>query len=153
MTNASTLRQSTLRAGTAGGLAMIPFAAMFRANDMRVNEYGRKSLELLVGEVGSPTREILMFGQHMVISWSAALPLLWWLGRTEVGRGTRALVGLGYGTAFYIVVNSWLLPLAFGDPSPWRLGLATIVPSLFIHLVFGVVVAVFAPTKSAPRDL
>jgi hypothetical protein len=128
---------------------MIPFAAMFRARDMRVNEYGRKTLELLVGDVASPTRELLMFAQHVVISWAAALPLLWWLGRTELGRGTRALVGLAYGTTFYVVVNSLLLPLAFGDPTPWRLGPATIVPSLFIHLVFGAVVAVLAPAEIA----
>ena len=38
------LGRASVRAGTAAGLAMIPFAAVFRARGLRVNEYGRKTL-------------------------------------------------------------------------------------------------------------
>ncbi|MBX3027126.1 hypothetical protein KF840_19665 [bacterium] len=130
------LVRDALRAGTIAGIAMIPFAAVFRAADLRVNEYGRKTLALLVGDVPPPAHHLLTFVQHLVISWTAAVPLLLIL-RGVADRRRRVLVGLAYGAAFYVAVNSLALPFAFGDPTPWQLGLATIVPSLTIHLVYG----------------
>jgi uncharacterized membrane protein YagU involved in acid resistance len=132
-----------LRAGTVAGLAMIPFAAVFRFSGLRVNEYGRKTLELLAGEVAPPLNYLLTFVQHLVISWLAAVPLLLFLQNID-DRRVRILAGAVYGAAFYAVVNSLALPFAFGDPTPWQLGFATVYPSLTIHLVYGVAIAVVA---------
>ena len=141
------LLRATLRSGTAAGLAMIPFAAVFRGFGLRINEYGRKTLELVVGDVASPLRDVLMFAQHLLISWVAAVPLLLVLARIA-GRRQRILVGAGYGAGFYVVMNSLALPLAFGDPTPWQLGAMTVLPSLTVHLVYGVVLALVAPVRA-----
>ncbi len=133
----------TLRAGTVAGLAMIPFAAAFRARGLRVNEYGRKTLAHLVGDVAPPLHFLLTFIQHLVISWLAAVPLLLLL-RSIADRRARLLLGAAYGAAFYVILNSMALPFAFGDPTPWQLGFTTIYPSLLIHLVYGFAVALMA---------
>ena len=122
---------------------MIPFAWLFRARGLRVNEYGRKTLALVVGDVAPPLHTLLTFAQHMLISWLAAVPLLLALRRIDARR-TRLLVGAVYGAGFYVAMNSWALPLAFGDPTPWQLGFETVYPSLFIHLVYGVAIALTA---------
>lgn len=138
--HASALIREALRSGTLAGLAMIPFAWLFRSQGLRVNEYGRKTLELLVGDVAPPLHGVLTFGQHMLISWTVAVPLLFWLGALA-RRRDRLLAGVIYGAGFYVAVNSLALPLAFGDPTPWQLGFETIYPSLWIHLVYGFCVA------------
>jgi hypothetical protein len=132
--------REVLRTGTVAGLAMIPFAMGFRASGLRINEYGRKTLDLIVGDVAPALDTGLMFVQHMVISWIAALPLLLVLPRLA-RRRDRLLAGLAYGAGFYVVMNSLALPIAFGDPTPWQLGFSTIYPSLFIHVVYGVAIA------------
>jgi uncharacterized membrane protein YagU involved in acid resistance len=139
------LARDALRAGTIAGLAMIPFAAVFRAVGLRINEYGRKTLALLVGEVPPRLHDLLTLVQHLAISWVVAVPLLLVL-RGVAGRGARVLVGLAYGAGFYVVVNALALPWAFGDPAPWSLGFATVAPSLAIHLVYGAVVGLVART-------
>lgn len=132
-------------AGTLAGIAMIPFAAFFRARGLRVNEYGRKTLALLVGDVAPPFDFVLTFVQHMIISWSAAVPLLILLASPGAGgRSRRIALGAAYGAAFYVAVNSLALPLLFGDPTPWALGFETVYPSLVIHLVYGAVLAATA---------
>lgn len=140
--------REVLRTGTVAGLAMIPFAAVFQRLGLRVNEYGRKTLELFVGSVSPPVHYVLTFIQHLAISWVVAVPLLWLLRRLPRKRD-RILVGLAYGAAFYIAVNSLALPFAFGDPTPWRLGFAVVYPSLFIHLVYGFTVAILARPAEA----
>lgn len=132
--------REALRTGTIAGLAMIPFAAVFQRLGLRVNEYGRKTLDVFVGDVSAPVHYLLAFGQHLAISWVVAVPLLVLLGGLSRKRD-RLLVGLAYGAAFYVVVNSLALPFAFGDPTPWRLGFAAVYPSLLIHLVYGFTVA------------
>jgi len=128
---------------------MIPFAAVFRSWDLRVNEYGRKTLGLLAGDLAPRTYYLLTFIQHMIISWLVALPLLVLLAKVS-DRRSRILVGVGFGAAFYVVVNSLALPLAFGDRTPWALGFATVYPSLVVHLVYGLVLALVArPGESA----
>jgi len=127
---------------------MIPFAAVFQRLGLRVNEYGRKTLELFVGEVSSPVHYLLTLIQHLAISWVVAVPLLLLLGGLS-RRRNKLLVALAYGATFYAAVNSLALPLAFGDPTPWRLGFAVVYPSLFIHLVYGFTVALLArPAKT-----
>lgn len=137
------LIREALRTGTFAGLAMIPFAAAFRAWDLRINEYGAKTLALLIGEVAAPLHYLLTLAQHLLISWLVAAPLLIMLSCISRTRG-RILAGLLYGAGFYVAVNSLALPFAFGDPTPWELGLRTVYPSLVVHLVFGFVVALLA---------
>ena len=140
-----------LRSGTIAGLAMIPFAAVFRLCGLRINEYGRKTLELLVGDVAPPLHVLLTLVQHLVISWVVAVPLLW-LVRGMGDRRARVLVGTTYGAAFYVAVNSFALPFAFGDATPWALGFGAVYPSLVIHLVYGFAVALTAsPSRSSAR--
>lgn len=143
------LAREALRAGIAGGVAMIPFAAFFRARGLRINEYGRKTLALFVGDVAPPLHLLLTLVQHLIISCLVAVPLLLLL--TRVAGRARLVTGVLYGAAFYAVVNSLALPFAFGDPTPWQLGFATIYPSLSIHLVYGLVVALMA-RPGAPWD-
>jgi len=50
-------------------------------------------------------------------------------------------IGAVYGLAYYVVINSFALPLFFGDPTPWQLGFSFIYPSVLIHLVFGICIA------------
>jgi uncharacterized membrane protein YagU involved in acid resistance len=134
------LFRETLRSGTVAGLAMMPFAAVFRMFDLRINEYGRKTLELIVGVVSPQLHNVLNFAQHMIISWIAAVPLLMLLANIT-GRRARILAGVVYGGVFYVALNSLALPLAFGDPTPWTLGFSTVLPSLVVHVVYGAVVA------------
>lgn len=144
-----TLLREALRTGTVAGLAMIPFAAVFQRLGLRVNEYGRKTLELFVRDVSAPVQYLLTFVQHLAISWVVAVPLLMLLGGLSRKRD-RLLVGLAYGAAFYVAANSLALPFAFGDPTPWRLGFAVVYPSLLIYLVYGFTVALFARPGAAP---
>jgi uncharacterized membrane protein YagU involved in acid resistance len=138
-----TVIREALRAGTVAGLAMTPFAAVFQRLGLRVNEYGRKTLDLFVNDVSAPVYYLLAFVQHLAISWVVAVPLLLLLGGFPRKRD-RLLIGLAYGAAFYVTVNSLALPFAFGDPTPWRLGFRVVYPSLLIHLVYGVTVALLA---------
>lgn len=141
--NVRAVVREALRSGTIAGVAMIPFAAVFRSFGLRVNEYGPKTLQLLVADAPAPLHSLLILIQHIVISWFAAVPLVVVLGGTS-DRPIRVLVGALYGAAFYIVVNSLALPFAFGDATPWSLGLVTVYPSLIVHVVFGVAVALGA---------
>lgn len=144
------LAREALRAGVTAGIAMIPFAAFFRARGLRINEYGAKTLELLVGPVAGPLHYLLTLIQHLAISWIVAVPLILWLGRVSRPRD-RIGSGLVYGAGFYVAVNSLALPLAFGDPTPWQLGFETVYPSLVVHLVYGLVVALLArPVGATP---
>jgi uncharacterized membrane protein YagU involved in acid resistance len=128
-----------LRAGILAGLAMVPFAAVFRARGLRINEYGRKTLELFVGHVTEPAHTVLTFVQHLLISCVVTVPILLVIARVP-RRRDRIWIAVVYGAGFYVVVNSLLLPLVFGDPTPWQLGFETVYPSLFIHLVYGFVI-------------
>ena len=130
------LVRETLRSGTLAGLAMIPFAAVFRARGLRINEYGRKTLELVVGDVPPGLHDVLTLVQHVVISWILAVPFLL-VVRGVRDRGRAALLGAAYGAAMYLLLNAWALPVAFGDPTPWQLGFDTVYPSLVVHLVYG----------------
>lgn len=143
------LIREALRTGTVAGLAMIPFAAVFQRLGFRVNEYGRKTLELFAGSTSPSVHYLLTFAQHLVISWIVAVPLLLWLVRVPRKRD-RILVGLAYGAAFYVAVNSLALPFAFGDLTPWSLGFTVVYPSLIIHLVYGFTVALLSrPARAA----
>lgn len=130
------LAWESLRSGTIASLAMIPFGLLFRAMDVRIGHYGKKLVEVMFGELPLALFRALVLAEHLVIGWLTTWPLLLML----VWLGTRVpawITGLFYGAAYYVAINSLLLPLAFGDPTPWQLGFSTIYPSLIVHLVFG----------------
>lgn len=133
----------SLRSGTYASLAMIPFGLLFRALDLRVGHYGKKLVDVIFGELSLPVFRAVLLAEHLVIGWVSAAPLLWLLFATRE-RFPALLCGALYGAAYYVLLNSLALPLAFGDPLPWQLGWSTIYPSLIVHIVFGLVVAATA---------
>lgn len=133
----ATVRE-TLRSGTIASIQMMPFGLLFRWLELRVGHYGRELLLILTGPLPLPVFSGLLLIQHFVIGWLSTWPLL--LAMRVVGganQGVMLLLGLAYGAGYYALLNSWLLPRAFGDPLPWALGTATVLPSLIVHLVFG----------------
>jgi len=121
-----------LKSGTLAALAMVPFGLAFRAAGLRVGYYGPKFAALYLPDPTPP----LLFAQHIVLGWISALPLVLLIARVALPFGPVA-AGALYGVLYYVAVNSLALPLTFGDPTPWQLGLDVIVPSLVVHLVFG----------------
>lgn len=140
------LVREALRSGSLAGIAMIPFAAVFRARGLRINEYGRRTLALIVGDVSPRVHDALTFVQHLVISWMLAVPLLLLIRGTD-DRRRATMLGTAYGAALYVLLNACALPLAFGDPAPWRLGFDVVYPSLVVHLVYGAVLGWLAPRR------
>lgn len=135
------LAWESLRSGTIASLAMIPFGLAFRALDVRIGHYGQKLAELTFGSLPPLPFRVVVLAEHFVIGWLSAAPLLVLL--VALGRRLPALAtGAAYGAAYYVALNSLLLPWAFGDPTPWRLGFQTILPSLVVHLVFGISISV-----------
>lgn len=132
-------------AGMVGSLAMIPFGLALRATGHRVNVYGELLVQALLGRP-SP---IAMFVQHLLIGAVAAVPLWLALARTD---GRHRAIGVAYGAAMWLVVNSLALPLAFRRPTPWELGWSAIWPSLLVHLVYGLVTAVALDRAPASRS-
>lgn len=142
------LTREAVRAGLLAGLAMIPFAAVLRAQGLRVNEYGRKTLALLVSNEGPMAHGLLVFVQHLFISVLAAAPLIGILVSIR-SRAVRVLVGTLYGALFYACVNAWALPRLFGDPLPLELGFEVVYPSLLIHVVYGFVLGYATRSRNA----
>lgn len=78
--------------------------------------------------------------QHLVLGWLSAVALVPWpLHRLSTAGAT--LAGLAYGAAYYVGINALALPWYFGGRFPHQLGLAVVLPSLAVHLVFGAAVA------------
>lgn len=121
-----------LRSGTIASLVMMPAGLLFQALGWRIGHYGPKFAALWIAQPGPA----VLFLQHLVIGWVSTWPLLWALVRSPAGRWPIA-AGAVYGAGYYVAVNSLALPLAFGDPLPWQLGLKTVVPSLIVHVAFG----------------
>lgn len=122
----------SLISGTIAALAIMPFGLAFRTAGLRVGHYGPKFAGLFVTDPGPA----VLFVQHLVLGWLSALPLLLLLRRSALPVGPLA-AGAIYGVGYYVTVNSLALPLFFGDPTPWQLGPAYILPSLVVHIVFG----------------
>ena len=132
-----------LRSGTIASVAMMPFGIFFKWLGLRVGHYGPKLGEVLFGAQPEPWMQILLLGQHFLIGWVSAVPLLvFWLWRSP--RAIRLVDGLVFGALYYVTVNALALPWVFGDPFPWQLGWPYIYPSLVVHLVFGLSIALTA---------
>lgn len=125
----------SILSGTVGALAMIPVGLLFRALEMRIGHYGPKFASLYLQSPGPAA----LFIQHLVLGWISALPLcLLPLHRASIW--TALTIGSVYGALYYAAINAWALPLYFGDPLPWNLGIEVIIPSLVSHIVFGAAV-------------
>lgn len=133
------LKRSVI-SGLIASVVMMPFGALFRMFDMRVGFYGPKFAGLFIDNPPPP----FVFAQHFVLGIISAIPLLLVLNANSA-TSTRLVLGLAYGVGYYVLVNSLALPLYFGDPLPWSLGIATIIPSLVVHIVYGVAVALADP--------
>ena len=123
---------ASLVSGTVAAIAMVPFGLAFRASGLRVGYYGPKFASLFMNSPGP----MALFAQHLFLGWISAFPLVVLLGTVRT-KWSPVLIGAIYGALYYVVVNSVALPLYFGDKLPWQLGIATVIPSLVIHLVFG----------------
>ena len=121
---------------------MIPVGLLFSGVGLRINVYGQKLVQLFFGQFSKGVRFALFVLEHFVVSWLAAIPLLLLLIRCR--QPPSLVVGLLYGLGFYVLVNSLLLPLVFGDLTPWKLGVATVAPSLLVHLAYGGALALSA---------
>ena len=149
--NASSARllNEAVRSGTIASLVMIPFGLLFKALGLRVGHYGPKLGEFLFGSAPQLSMQVLLFVQHLVIGWLSAIPLLlFW--RWVSPRPVHLSDGFLYGALYYAAVNALALPAIFGDAFPWRLGWSYVYPSLVVHLVFGLSLAVTArPVRQA----
>lgn len=133
------LGQATCLSGLAGGLAMIPPGLLLRrVLGYPLNVYGELLLKTVLGR--APLG--LLLAEHAIISVAMAAPLVGLLVWRRVGHAVS--LGVAYGAAIWLAVNSLALPLAFGRPSPWHQGWSAIWPSLGIHVVYGVVAAAVA---------
>jgi len=136
----SDLAKETIRSGSIAAIVMMPFGLFFSRMGLRVNEYGRKTIQLIFGDLQPGLQFALVIIEHFLISWMVAVPLLLILLRTHK-RISALLVGSVYGIVFYVLMNSLSLPWFFGDPTPWQLGFKTIYPSLLVHAIYGLSVA------------
>ncbi len=122
----------SVRSGTIASLVIVPLSPLFKAFGLRIGHYGPKFAALLFDD----PQPWLLFIQHLVIGCLSAAPLLVILVRTDAFR-RPILAGATYGALYYVAVNSLALPIFFGDPTPWQLGAATVLPSLIGHVIFG----------------
>ncbi|HQR98207.1 MULTISPECIES: hypothetical protein [unclassified Polaromonas] len=134
------LVKESIRSGTIASIAMIPFGFVFQLLGLRVGHYGKKLLEVFFTNYSEMTFRLLMFIEHFVIGWLSAVPLLVLLVLLK-NRFAAWAVGAIYGLGYYVILNSLALPLIFGDQTPWTLGFSVMYPSLVIHIVFGVSIA------------
>ena len=138
-----TLVKEAVRSGTIASLVMMPFGFLFKALGLRVGHYGPKLGEFLFGLRPEPWMQVLLLVQHLVIGWLSTIPLLLFWKWTSA-RSPSLADGLLYGALYYATVNALALPAIFGDAFPWQLGWSYVYPSLVVHLVFGLSLAVTA---------
>lgn len=134
------LAKESVRSGTIASIAMIPFGFLFQLLELRVGHYGKKLLEVFFTDLPPLTFRLLMFIEHFAIGWLSAAPLLILLVLSK-NRLPAWSVGATYCVVYYVALNSLALPLSFGDRTPWELGFSVMYPSLTIHIVFGVCIA------------
>lgn len=139
--------------GAVGGLVMIPIGLFLTVIGYPVGLYSERVAVWLLGF----TTPSVVFIEHMAISSSLAVVLV--LASAAAIRrwssGQALAWGAGYGAVIWLVVNSLVLPVVFGEATPWELGFAAVWPSLLVHVIFGAVVEALARAdtvrKAAPR--
>ena len=136
----SSLALESLRSGTIASLVIIPVGLLFRFLGLRIGHYGPKLGVLLFGSVPEPWFQVLLMVQHFIVGWLSTVPLLLFLVFARC-KSSPILYGAIYGAGYYVAVNSLFLPVVFGEPTPWRIGLGTIYPSFTGHIIFGASIA------------
>jgi len=128
-----------LKAGSVGAFAM-PIAGTLTKPffGWHVWQYGKRFAQLFV-ENATPG---LLLVQHLLWSWGSALLLIALLRKVNIGA--PVLLSAVVGGIYYFLVNAVALPLYFGDPMPWRQGLAYVVQPLVVLVAFAVCVSLVA---------
>lgn len=129
-----------VRSGSIAAVAMVPFGLLFLWSGLRINEYGPRVVLTFFEDLPAGVRFALFVLQHFLISWGAAVPLIAVLLGAR-GKIPPRVAGALYGAGFYLIVNALALPWAFGDQPLWQLAAGTWLPSLVVHMVYGVAVA------------
>lgn len=134
--------REVFRAGTIASIAMVPFGLIFSMLGLRINHYGQKIILLLFSDFPPGLRFVLFILEHLIVSWVAAIPLVMML--LIYRQISPVILGILYGVVFYVFINSLLLPIAFGDVTPWQLSFTkAILPSLLVHIIYGATIALF----------
>lgn len=129
------------RVGTIASIAMVPFGLLFSMLGLRMNHYGQKIILLLFSDFPPGLRFVFFILEHLIVSWVAAIPLVMLLF-ILYRQISPVILGILYGIVFYVLINSLLLPLAFGDLTPWQLSFTNaILPSLLVHIVYAATIA------------
>ena len=127
--------------GLTAAIAMIPYGlVLMNVLKLPINIYGEKTLQLFMVK---PTY-IMMFIEHLLISYIFAIPVIWLMKRFRlytVSAFVLLLSGAFYGLVIWLVFNSLLLPLLYHDLSPWKKGWYAMWPSMTAHILYGFVAA------------
>lgn len=121
-------------AGLAGAVAMIPPGLAAGLLGFGVNKFG----ELIAQRLTGGTARAVLLAEHLLIGVLAAIPLAALMTIMPPGRLKSASLGLAYGIAFWFVANTMALPVIFNQPSPWTIGPSALLPSLIVHMTYGV---------------
>ncbi len=143
--NYITLIKESAISGTIASLVMMPAGLAFKFFEFRIGHYGPKLGALLFDDPSRP----LLFIQHLVIGFLSALPIIFGFLRFSL-KQSPIILGAVYGMAYYVLINSFLLPHYFNDPTPWQLGISNIIPSLVVHVIFGASIGFTARHLTSP---
>lgn len=137
-------------AGFVGAVAMVPVGLALSAAGFEVNRYG----ELLAEQLTGSRRPAVLFALHLVIGVVSVVPLA--VAAAAALRPRRMIMLVGgavYGAAYWLGVNALALPLLYDRPFPWMEGVASVWPSLLVHVVYGLAAALaLAQAQSAMPD-
>lgn len=124
---------------------MVPIGLVIRQGlGLDVNVYGELAAQMLLGSTAPPA----LLAVHAAVSIALALPIAWCATRSRIAGWKW---GVAWGIGGWLVLNTWLLPLAFGRPSPWASGANALWPSFVVHVVYGVVAGAMAAALLARR--
>lgn len=124
-------------AGLAGALAMVPVGLALSAAGFEVNRYG----ELLAEQLTGTRRPAVLFVLHLLIGVVSAVPAVVIAALLRPRRGILVVGGAVYGAVYWLGINALSLPITYRRPFPWTEGLASVWPSLLVHVIYGLVVA------------
>lgn len=124
-------------AGLVGAIAMVPVGLALSAAGFEVNRYG----ELLAEQLTGSRRPAVLLALHLGIGVVSVVPLAI---AAAVLRPRPVIMLLGggvYGATYWLGVNALALPLVYSRPFPWIEGIASVWPSLLVHVVYGLAAA------------
>jgi uncharacterized membrane protein YagU involved in acid resistance len=127
------IRNEAFRSGTIAALVLIPLVLLSTLLNLNVNEMGMVVIERYFASECESVRLFLFLGLHFLVSWLAAAPLLFLLLQST--RLPAWATGLLYGAGFWLIATALLLPAS------WQNNLVNILPSLIVHLVYGLSIA------------